>query len=128
MLQLFAFIIFTPDDVGNLDATVEKCKNALFRKDEISRTDVTDLVEKLKPRARQNVIFEYGLFMGALGRDRTCCLVQTDTIDMPSDVSGLLFEVFTEKISDRFADVENKLKDPKIGLLKNNGKIDKGNK
>jgi predicted nucleotide-binding protein len=125
-IAAFAFIIITPDDVGNLEATVEKCKNALFRKDEISRTDVTDLVEVLKPRARQNVIFEYGLFMGALGRDRTCCLVQTDTIDMPSDVSGLLFEVFAEKISDRFADVENKLKDPKIGLLKNNNKIDKG--
>jgi predicted nucleotide-binding protein len=123
----FAFIIITPDDFGNLGDTVEKCKNALFRKDEITRKDVTDLVEVLKPRARQNVIFEYGLFMGALGRYRTCCLVQTDTVDMPSDLSGLLFEVFTENISDRFADIENKLKDPKVGLLRNNVRTDKGN-
>ena len=42
------------------------------------------------PRVRQNVVFEFGFFVGALGRDRVCALHKGD-IDLPSDLSGILW-------------------------------------
>jgi predicted nucleotide-binding protein len=63
----FAFVIYTPDDIGR------------------SRTG-TD-----QPRARQNVIFEHGLLIGLLGRDRTCAIFLGE-IEGPSDVNGMLYE------------------------------------
>jgi predicted nucleotide-binding protein len=64
----FALALLTPDDVGSL---------AGQQKD-------------LKPRARQNVIFEFGYFMGLLGRQRVCALTKGD-VEIPSDYSGVLY-------------------------------------
>jgi predicted nucleotide-binding protein len=114
----YAFIIVTPDDVGTLSEDIDKCEKALFGKDKITRKDIREFINELNTRARQNVVFEFGLFMGALGRDRTCCLVQADTKERPSDLSGLLFEEFTKDISEKFSEIDSKLKDPKIGLIK----------
>lgn len=41
-------------------------------------------------RARQNVILELGLFIGALGRDRVCALYKSD-VEIPSDYDGVVF-------------------------------------
>ena len=64
----FAIALFTPDDVGGL------------RKQE----------DSLRPRARQNVIFEFGYFTGRLGRERVCALVKGD-VDRPSDHDGIVY-------------------------------------
>ena len=61
----FAVAILTPDDAG-------------------SRSGETEL----KPRARQNVIFELGFFIGSLGRDRVCALTK-DKPEIPSDYAGV---------------------------------------
>ena len=42
------------------------------------------------PRARQNVIFEVGCFIGKLGRGRVCALVRGD-VERPSDYNGVLY-------------------------------------
>jgi len=41
-------------------------------------------------RARQNVIFEFGFFVGRLGRDKTFALVRQG-VAKPSDIDGLLY-------------------------------------
>ncbi len=41
-------------------------------------------------RARQNVVFELGYFIGKLGRGRVCALVQ-DGVERPSDIDGLVY-------------------------------------
>ena len=41
-----------------------------------------------KPSARDNIVLEFGLFAGALGRDRTY-LLATGEIKLPTDVLGL---------------------------------------
>lgn len=41
----------------------------------------------VRPRARQNVVFEIGYIMGRLGRERI--LLLSDDIEMPSDLTGL---------------------------------------
>ena len=67
----YAIIILTPDDLGCLAS--EKGRRP-----------------KLKPRARQNVILEFGFFWGALGRENICVLYE-GTLDMPSDINGLTY-------------------------------------
>ena len=43
-----------------------------------------------RPRARQNVIFELGFFLGRLGREKVCALYQ-DGVEIPSDYQGIVF-------------------------------------
>jgi predicted nucleotide-binding protein len=51
--------------------------------------------EAAKFRARQNVIFELGYFIGKLGRDRVLALhEQQSDFEIPSDYSGVLFVPF----------------------------------
>ena len=44
----------------------------------------------LRPRARQNVVFEFGYFIGRPGRERVCALAKGD-IERPSDSNGILY-------------------------------------
>jgi predicted nucleotide-binding protein len=43
----------------------------------------------LTPRGRQNVIFELGVFIGALGRSNVAVLM--DDVEKPSDINGLVY-------------------------------------
>ena len=65
----FAVVLLTGDDVGGPKGTP---------------------AHELKARARQNVIFELGFFLGKRGRDRVCALYE-DGVDIPSDYQGVLF-------------------------------------
>lgn len=47
--------------------------------------------EELHSRARQNVIFELGYFIGRLGRSRVCALYESG-VELPSDYSGVIYE------------------------------------
>lgn len=46
--------------------------------------------EELKPRARQNVVFEHGYLISKLGRERVVALVQ-DGVETPGDMSGVVY-------------------------------------
>lgn len=63
----FAVVLMTPDDLG-------KAKDAA----------------ELKPRARQNVVFELAFFIGALGSNRVAALVKGE-IEKPSDFDGVVY-------------------------------------
>ena len=62
----FAIALLTPDDTGSLEG------------------------EKKQPRARQNVIFELGFFIGRIGRERVCALSKGE-VEIPSDYSGVVY-------------------------------------
>jgi len=47
----------------------------------------------LRLRARQNVVFELGYFVGKLGRDRVCALYEPE-VEMPSDFAGVGYVKF----------------------------------
>ncbi len=64
----FAVVLLTPDDLGASAATPEQ----------------------LQSRARQNVVFELGYFIGKLGRDRVCAL-KSGAVEVPSDVAGVAY-------------------------------------
>ena len=59
--------LLTPDDVGGSN------------EDSVQHT-----------RARQNVIFELGYFIGLLSRERACAPV-TPGVEIPSDYSGVVY-------------------------------------
>lgn len=46
--------------------------------------------EQQKPRARQNVIFELGFFLGTIGRNRVCVIYE-EGVEILSDYQGVLF-------------------------------------
>jgi predicted nucleotide-binding protein len=64
----FAVVLITPDDVGALAGEEDK----------------------LKKRARQNVLFELGFFIGKLGRKRVIALLK-DEIEIPSDFDAVVY-------------------------------------
>jgi len=64
----FTVVLLTPDDVGSSSSAPSS----------------------LKSRARQNVVFELGLFIGVLGRKKVCALYKGD-VELPSDYQGVLY-------------------------------------
>ena len=63
--------------------------------DEISYTvaqiNIPETDKVIEYRARPNVIFEFGYFVGKLGRNRVCCLHKGDVV-LPSDLNGLVYK------------------------------------
>ena len=68
-----AIILFTPDDTGKAN----------------KETDY-------KNRARQNVVFEAGFFIGLLGREKTMIIKSDDSIELPGDLSGIVYSGTSE--------------------------------
>ena len=64
----FAVVLCTPDDVGALASDPDNPR----------------------ARPRQNVILELGFFLGKLGRNKVCALLDGD-MEMPSDYGGVLY-------------------------------------
>ena len=64
----FAVALLTPDDTGSLKGAEDNPR----------------------PRARQNVLFEFGFFIGSLSRSRVCALTDGD-VEIPSDYAGVVY-------------------------------------
>lgn len=64
----FAVVLLTPDDLGHPAGTPGEAK----------------------PRARQNVVFELGYFVGRLGRSRVCAL-HKGNVEILSDYDGVIY-------------------------------------
>jgi predicted nucleotide-binding protein len=64
----FVIVLMTPDDIGG----------------------IRDGNSEQKARARQNVIFELGFFIGTLGPERVAALIGND-VERPSDFEGVVY-------------------------------------
>jgi len=54
-----------------------------------------DKTAEEKNRARQNVVFEHGFFIGKLGRNRVVGINKTDcNMELPSDINGVIYISF----------------------------------
>jgi predicted nucleotide-binding protein len=71
----YAFILLTPDEMAFT----------------VDQKDIAETDRSIELRARPNVIFEFGYFVGRLGRDRVCCLCK-GSVTVPSDLSGLVYK------------------------------------
>lgn len=63
----FAIILYTGCDEGKTKTEVE-----------------------LKPRARQNVVFEHGYMIAKLGRNRVCAIKESG-VEIPGDIDGVVY-------------------------------------
>ncbi len=79
----YAFILLTPDEVAYHVADDPK----------------PDTDRKKELRARPNVIFEFGYFVGKLGRSKVCC-VYTGDVSLPSDVNGMIYKRYEKSIEE----------------------------
>lgn len=66
----FAIVLMTPDDIGG--------------------RALTNAAPVVNARARQNVVFELGFFIGALGPERVAAMIKGD-VERPSDFEGVLY-------------------------------------
>lgn len=89
----YAFILLTPDDVA-------------YQANEDIKPDEQRVKEF---RARPNVIFEFGYFVGKLGRSRVCCLY-SGNVTLPSDVSGMIYKRYDKSIEEVAYSVTKDLK------------------
>ncbi|EAB9843035.1 TIR domain-containing protein [Salmonella enterica] len=63
----YGIVLYTPCDIGSLGND-----------------------KNLKPRSRQNVVFEHGYLIGKLGRNKVSALVKAQ-VEIPSDLNGLVY-------------------------------------
>ena len=89
----YAFILLTPDEISY---TVDQEK---FDESE----------KKLEYRARPNVIFEFGYFVGSLGRNKVCCLYKGN-VTIPSDLNGLIYKKIDSSIDSQAYAIIKELK------------------
>lgn len=89
----YAFILLTPDEKAFLS----------------SESNLPENERKMELRARPNVIFEFGYFVGKLGRSRVCCL-HTGAVSLPSDISGLVYKSFANKVEESGYSIIKELK------------------
>ncbi|HEY4211023.1 MAG TPA: nucleotide-binding protein [Steroidobacteraceae bacterium] len=71
----YAFVLLTPDDMAYPRAEEHLPEERRHK----------------EARARPNVIFEFGYFVGRLGRERVCCLYKEGVV-VPSDLDGLIYK------------------------------------
>ncbi|MGT4656321.1 TIR domain-containing protein [Escherichia coli] len=79
----FAFILLTPDEIAYLSPD----------------DSLPDSERKKELRARPNVMFEFGYFVGKLGRSKVCCLYTGDVV-IPSDLNGLIYKKYSSTIEE----------------------------
>lgn len=79
----YAFILMTPDDITYLKS--EEIKPDIERKKVLV--------------ARPNVIFEFGFFVGKLGRKRVCCIYK-DGVTLPTDLNGFVYKKVEKNIEE----------------------------
>jgi predicted nucleotide-binding protein len=97
----FAFAILTPDDRGLQGSPPGGFPSGVFPYG-IPKSGAefgTWLATSLKPRARQNVVLEFGYLIGKLGRDKVCCLYKGN-VELPSDMQGIVYIQFIQSANE----------------------------
>lgn len=115
----FAFVILTPDDIGCSVINFRKAqKESLGKIAEFKGNNVLEkIIEEVKgvilrnmeKRARQNVVLEFGYFMGLLSRDKVCCLY-TGEVKLPSDMRGIVYVHFKNSVTEVKEKISKELK------------------
>lgn len=80
-----AIVLLTPDDVGGIDST------------------------HLSPRARQNVIWEWGYLVGQLGRRNVICIYKGG-VEIPSDLHGIVTIHVADDVKEKSDEIRRELR------------------
>lgn len=91
---------------GSGDTLIEKLEHVgstdyacvLLTPDDEGRARNSD--DRLRPRARQNVILELGMVLARLGRQRVAILLKGKSPERPSDIDGLIYIPFSNHVKE----------------------------
>lgn len=95
----YAIILLTPDDVGF----------------PVAEKDKSEEERTIGFRARQNVIFEFGYFVGKLGRKNVCCIYKS-SVELPSDLNGLIYKQVNKTVEEVGVFVMKELKNAGLNV------------
>lgn len=101
----YAFVVLTPDDLGCIRNEYNISMRQFLRlaedgrKTKLTNEKFMEIMKMMKKRARQNVVLEFGYFVGLLGRDRVCCLHNGD-VELPSDMHGMVYIPFIDSVEE----------------------------
>lgn len=83
---------------GFLETLIKQLEDYDFAAFILAPDDMTTSKEQTRPAPRDNVLFESGLFMGVLGRDRVFLVHdETENIKIPSDFAGVTLATYDGK-------------------------------
>ncbi len=126
----FAFVLLTPDDAGYCQyerlssdrvdikklPTLKNLCSLTNREHEVTIAETMKaFVPALRGRARQNVVLEFGYFIGLLGRDRVCCLHQGN-VELPSDMTGIVYIHFDKSAKECKEKILEELREAKYNI------------
>lgn len=89
----YALILLTPDELAYT----------------VDQSELSDEKRIKEYRARPNVIFEFGYFVGKLGRSRVCC-IHKGKVAVPSDLNGLIYKKVQDSIEPQAFSIIRELK------------------
>lgn len=95
-----------------LEALISQSKTCDFAIFVFGEDDDIIIGKKSQKITRDNVILEFGLFMGSIGRERTFLFRTVDKIKLPSDLKG--FTYLDENIDDAVKQIEEMIN--KLGV------------
>lgn len=100
-IGLEPIVLFKETDTGDtiiekIEKNVEKSLYGIVLYTSCDSGYPHDRPELVKPRARQNVVFEHGYLLGKLGRNHVCALVENDDIEKPGDISGVVYKKYDD--------------------------------
>ena len=96
----YAIVLLTPDDVAY----------------SVSQRELPEAQRTIELRARPNVLFEFGYFVGRLGRPRVCCLYK-GSVTIPSDLNGLVYKSVTDSFESQAFALVRELKAAGYSLI-----------
>jgi len=110
----YAFVLLTPDDFSVKKEDILFSLRKYLRSDNPTLEQITqhllhissrdqgirilsEILPAINNRARQNVILEFGYFIGRIGRRKVCCLYKGN-VELPSDMHGICYLPFRNRI------------------------------
>lgn len=79
----YVFILMTPDEISFT----------------VDQKELPEEKRKIEYRARPNVVFEFGYFVGKLGRNKVCVL-HKGNVNLPSDINGFIYKKVDKSIEE----------------------------
>jgi predicted nucleotide-binding protein len=95
----YVFVILTPDDLGGFVELGSKWSRP---------QRLRHFLKTAQTRPRQNVILEFGYFVGKLGRNRVTCLLKKP-VEQPSDMQGIVYIRFNETLEEIRSEIAKEL-------------------
>lgn len=81
--------------IEKLEKNIDNCSYGIVLYSPCDKGGINEENAELKPRARQNVVFEHGYLIGKLGRKRVCCLlkdnIEKPEFEKPGDNDGIIY-------------------------------------